>query len=143
MKEKNLRRLHEIYSGQDKGFNELCEKLTADANELKTTPRVVKDESGVINIILSCNERYHVLKSKLPDYDSVLYVDNIPDKASVRFIAPMGEGTCQIICEIECNEETESGKHVVALHFSNDDIRKCKAKSFASNTIFLVSLKDK
>lgn len=144
MEEKNLQRLYEVYSGKDKGFNELCEKLIVEANEPKTTPKVVKDESGVINIILTCNERYrNIFKSKLQGYDSVLYVDNIPDKASVRFIAPMGEGLCQIIYEIECNEETEYGKHVIALHFSNDDIKKCKAKSFASNNIFLVSLKDK
>lgn len=131
MKEKNLQRLYEIYSGKDKNFNELCEKLAANTNESKTSPKVVRDESGVINVILTCNEKYrNIFKSKIEGYDSVLYVDNIPDKAS-------------IICEIECNEETEDNKHIVALHFSNDDVTKCRAKSFAGNNVFLVSLKDK
>lgn len=144
MEEKNLQRLHEIYSGKDKGFNDLCEKLTAEANEPKTFPKVVKDESSVINVILTDNERYrNIFKSKLPDYDSVLYVEDIPDKASVRFIMAPKEETAYIICEIECNEETEDNKHIVALHFSNDDVTKCRAKSFASNNVFLVSLKDK
>ena len=133
----------------EKGFNELCEKLTKQVdnhydnyyqNQFKRldleNARRTKDEDGIINITFTGDKNIHyIFGSSNPNFEFAFCVDNIPDKAHVRFKDINGN----TLAEIETDEETEDNKHMVILYYNDGENKNYTAISCNCNSPIIAS----